>query len=136
MTEDKTTKITTLDDLDSKILEQQARLKEEKAKLPDSAAKREEMREHLPFTAAMEDAFKDNIKKSTKCLACNWQNFGKILMMMNYVEVMKESLPVPTLICGQCGGLFVPKWARKVMKQAIEQENRIIKQEVGAEAGV
>ncbi len=131
MTEDKTTKIATLEELDAKILEQKERVKEEAAKQPSVEEKRKEMQEHLPFTFKMEEAFKENIKKSNKCLACNWMNYGQVLMMMNYIEVMKESLPIPTFICGQCGVLFVPKWARRIMKQAIEQENKIIKQETG-----
>lgn len=133
MTEDKS-KITTLEELDAKILEQQARTKAEKQKEPSDAEKRAHLEQHLPFTFKMEEAFKEHVKKSIKCLACNWQNFGQLLMMMNYITVMKEQLPIPTIICGKCGVLFVPKWARRIMKQAIEQENKIIKQEVGAGA--
>lgn len=126
-----TEKIKTLEDLDSKIQEQKTRLEKEKKQEPSTEEKRMEMAKHLPFTVKMEDAFKDGVKKSNKCLACGWMNYGQVLMMMNYIEVMKESLPIPTFICGQCGVLFVPKWARRIMKQAIEQENKIIKQETG-----
>ncbi|MHA2084583.1 MAG: hypothetical protein ACXABD_12575 [Candidatus Thorarchaeota archaeon] len=44
---------------------------------------------------------------------------------------MRERIPLPTLICGQCGTLFVPKWARKVVNKAIAMENKIVKQQSG-----
>lgn len=135
-----TEKIETLEDIDAKIIEQQERMKEEEQEKKETEGQltEEQVKERLPFTYKMEQIFKENIKKAQKCLACNWQNYGQILLMMNYIEIMGEQLPIPTFICQQCGGLFVPKWARRIMKQAVDQENKIIKQgvRIGAETGV
>jgi hypothetical protein len=52
-------------------------------------------------------------------------------VLVLWIEAMRERIPLPTLICGQCGTLFVPKWARKVVNKAIAMENKIVKQQSG-----
>ena len=118
-------KITTLDELDKKMAEQKARMKEKVQK--EQQPPPEQLR-HTPWTDKMSDVFKENIEKSQKCSTCNWQNFGQSIVLLNTIFVMKEKLPLPTFICSQCGTLFVPKWARTVANQAIDQENKIMKQ--------
>jgi hypothetical protein len=129
-------KITTLDELDQKMREQKERFKEKQeseVKPPDPS----QGIEHAPFTEEMEATFAENVRKSQKC-QCGWQNYGKYIVLLNFLEVMKETLPVPTIVCTQCGSLFVPKWARRIVNKAIEQENLIIKSQVRAadETGV
>jgi hypothetical protein len=133
MTEDK--KITSLEELDKKMREQKERMARKKEEAPKQPIVPPET---APFTQKMEQTFRENIQKSIKCMACNYQNFGSLIVMMNFIDVMKEHLPIPTLICGQCGTLFVPKWARRVINQAIAQENKILKQVQGGiqESGV
>ena len=134
MTEGK--KITSLEELDKKMAEQRKRMREaHKAAPPQGHSPAQPMQG--PFGDAMERAFRENINKGIKCGACNWLNHGQKLVIMQTMEVMKEILPIPTIMCGQCGSLFVPKWARRVVRQAIEQENKIIKQvQATAEAGL
>lgn len=132
MAEDKS--IQTIDELDRKIQEQKQRLGD-RIDPPQEQPIPDHMR-HLPWTKKMEEAFKENIVKGQKCLACNWMNTGQMLAMMNYIEVMRENLPIPTLICRHCGTLFVPKWARKVINQAFEQQNKILKRGTAQQDGV
>jgi hypothetical protein len=124
------TGIVSLDDIDKKIKEQQDRLdqqpKVDKVKIEGQ----------FPWTTKMRDAFESEILKSEKCRACNWMNAGQKVIIMNRIAVMREELPVITIICRQCGSLFVPKWCRKIMLQAIEEENKILKmrrQQAGGE---
>ena len=126
MTEEK---ITTLDELDVKMKEQKERL-QQKQKEEHKTTK---MEVFTPWTDKMEIAFRENIEKSQKCWACSWQNFGKLIVMMNHIDVMRENLPLPTVVCGRCGALFIPKWVRAVATQAIDQERKIIKQMQPAE---
>jgi len=123
--------IVDLDDLDKKIKEQQDRLVQ---KPPEEDKVRVEGQ--FPWTTKMRDAFEEEILKSEKCRACNWMNAGQKIIIMNRIAVMREELPIITVICRQCGGLFVPKWCRKIMLQAIEEENKILKmrrQQTGGE---
>jgi len=126
-------KIKTLEELDKKMAEQKQRLDQKKEEDTAQAPPPEMM--HLPYTEKMHEAFKEHITKSTKCRACGWQNFGQLLMLMNRIEAMREQIPLPTMICGQCGTLFVPKWARKIVNQAIAMENKIVKQSGGPTDG-
>jgi hypothetical protein len=120
-------KIKTLEELDAKMAEQKERLDKKKETVQQPPP--EQL--HVPYTDEMHEAFKENIGKSIKCWSCGWQNFGQLLMLMNSIEAMRERIPLPTLICGQCGTLFVPKWARKVVNKAIAMENKIVKQQSG-----
>jgi hypothetical protein len=134
MTEDKRTKISSLEELDKKMQEQRARMKkkaEEQAQPEQVQAPDPQQIYHAPFTEEMEKVFREHISKSIKC-QCGWQNFGNVIVLMNTMDIMKEKLPVPTIICTQCGSLFIPKWVRRVINKAIAAENRIMKQVVGA----
>jgi hypothetical protein len=126
-------KIKTLEELDKKMAEQKERLKEKKEETKVQQPPPEQF--HAPYTTEMHEAFKENVVKSIKCWACGWQNFGQLLVLMNTIEAMRERIPLPTLICGQCGTLFVPKWARKVVNKAIAMENKIVKQSGGRPDG-
>ena len=81
----------------------------------------------FPWTMKMKEAFEENIMKSEKCRACNWMNMGQKVVLMNRIQVMRENIPIISIICRQCGTQFVPKWCRKIMLQAIEKENQIMK---------
>jgi hypothetical protein len=113
-----------LDDLDKKIAEQRDRLdqqpRQDKRQVVDEG-------QIPPFTKKMYEAFQEEIGKTDKCHSCNYMNYGNKIIQMSSIQVMNEALPVPTIICGQCGSLFVPKWVRKVLNQAIEAENKIVK---------
>jgi hypothetical protein len=125
------TGIVNLEDVDRKIKEQQERLAQ-KPEVPDTI----EVEGQFPWTTKMRDAFETEILKSEKCRSCNWMNTGQKVIIMNRVTVMREQLPVITVICRQCGSLFVPKWCRKIMLQAIEEENKVLKmrrQQTGGE---
>jgi hypothetical protein len=123
MSEEK--KITSLDELDAKMAEQKERMKEKSEQVqqppPDQVR-------HTPWTDKMQDSFRQELVKSQKCMACKNQNFGQYIIILNHIQVMRESLPLPTLVCSRCGTLFIPKWARRIANQAIEQENKIVKQ--------
>ena len=119
-----TDKITTLEQLDAKMAEQRARLQEKKQEKVEPP----ELIEHTPFTDQMTEVFREEVAKSQKCRVCNWQNYGQFIIILNHIQIMRENLPLPTIVCEGCGSLFIPKWARKVANQAIAQENKIIKQ--------
>lgn len=125
MEEKKKSAVVDLDDLDKKIKEQQQRLVEQEQQ---KQAEAPPLEQELPWTAKMQTVFKENIMKSLKCHACNWQNHGQKIIMMQRMSIMRESLPVISVICKNCGTQFVPKWCRKVINQAIETENRIMKE--------
>jgi hypothetical protein len=130
-------KITSLEELDKKMLEQKERFQKEQTQNQTQAPDPAQPIEHAPFTEEMEQGFKDNMQKSQRC-KCGWQNFGKYIVLLNFLDVMRETLPVPTIVCTQCGSLFVPKWARRIVNKAIDQENKIIKSQMRAadETGV
>ena len=119
--------IVDLEQLDKKIAEQKTRMKHQpdKPQEPDLS--------HLPWTEKMKEAFQSEIQKAIKCMSCNWMNHGQMLIMMNYMDVMKEKLPLPTLVCKQCGSMFLPKYVRRIAMQALEQQNKIIKQSQGVD---
>lgn len=111
-----------LDEIDKRIQEQKERLDtkpEEPTQTPTTSN---------PWNDKMREAFETEIQKGEKCRACNWMNTGEKVILVNYINVMRERLPIPSIICRQCGSIFVPKWARKIMMQAIELENKILKQ--------
>lgn len=107
--------------LDAMIAKQKERLDERPEAPPERPTGA------FPWTHKMSDAFDEEIMKSEKCRACNWMNSGQKIILVNRITVMRESLPVVSVICRQCGSVFVPKWCRKIMLQAIEEENKIMK---------
>jgi len=125
MQEGKKTSVVNLDELDKRIAEQTERLEERKAQEDQRSA---QLEAELPWTTKMHESFRENILKSAKCSACNWLNTGQKLVMMNRIQVMREALPVVSIVCKQCGAQFVPKWCRQIMNQAIEKENRLLKE--------
>ncbi len=122
--EEKKTGLVDLDELDKKIAEQTQRLEKQEAQ----QVQQQQLEAEMPWTTKMQQQFKENIMKSVKCGACNWQNTGQKVVMMHRMQIMRESLPVVSIICKNCGSLFVPKWCRTVINQAIEKENRLMKE--------
>lgn len=114
-----------MDAIDEKIKEQQERLNER----PEVVQPQQVDMSGRPWTMKMKEAFEAEVNKSVVCKACNYQNFGQPLFILNFMAVMREQLPLPTQVCKQCGSLFIPKWARKVLNQAIAEEKKILKRE-------
>jgi len=110
---------------------------EERMKKRGQRPEEQPLQQQMPWTAKIENALQAQIAKSIHCQACNHKNQPKSVPILYVVrfELMREMIPMPTYVCNNCGTHFTPTAFRKILKAAMQKQEKAMKQHAEAAGG-
>ena len=84
--------------------------------------------EQMPWTAKVERALMAQVGKGIRCRACNHINAPKSEPLLYVVRfnLMREMIPLPTYICNNCGTHFSPGNFRRIIKAALQKQEKMV----------
>ena len=91
----------------------------------------------LPWTAKVERALHEQMGKGLRCKACNYNNLPKshIILYVVRFELLRELIPMPTYVCNSCGTHFTPPAFRKIIKAAMQKQEKMVEEHRQATGG-